>query len=215
MFRTHRLLPSSLNFVLVVTPTISYYKSMKKEESNEPKKTTLDRETIILEDRLWYRFLKVVYFLFLILVITSASLAVLISKPYSTVDYARITCSDGRVFNTDTMDLYLYSEYISTYNDEKIKMWCDSDSDGRIRVREKITGQTGTIPVESFNSIRYERIGRQSVTPNYTPEFIYKIEGSWQTAFWWFVGIVFIGFILTEVIKRTLLYIIAGKRFLN
>lgn len=172
----------------------------------------MSENNITLEKKRWYRFLKVVHIVFVIFLVLIAFAWAWSTKPKQIIDYANINCSNGHIFTSKEANIYLYNEEIDSYDDERIKNFCASDENGRIRVKNKISGKTGTMSLENPSSYLYEKL---DAIPTYNADFVYKTEGSWQAAITVFLKITIVGILFIEIIRRTLLYIVVGKSFFS
>ncbi len=185
----------------------------------------MSENNINLEKKRWYRFLKVVYIFFAIFLVYIAFAWAWTAKPESVVDYAKITCSNGYFVNSNDIDVSIFDETISSSDDEKIRLYCVTDPDklegmqkalklgislGAIRERlsENFARKYGATSFDPF---------KEGGTPvkNYEVEYVYITHGSWTNFLLTFASISFFGFLFIEIVRRTLLYIIAGKSFFS
>jgi hypothetical protein len=81
-----------------------------------------------LNSKVWYRLLKVIYVLiFIPIFILSFFSGYLSTKPEFDNEKSYIKCDDGREFGLDENGIYLYSSYVYSEDNEKIKQMCSSN----------------------------------------------------------------------------------------
>lgn len=189
----------------------------------------MSENNINLEKKRWYRFLKVVYIFSAIFLVYIAFAWAWTAKPENVVDYAKITCSNGYSVNSDDIDVSVFDETISPSDDEKIRFYCVTDLNklegvqkalklgvSLKAIRERLYPVGTTITNEQFEmemDLDAGLIG--NTNRNYEVEYVYITHGSWTNFLLTFTSISFFGFLFIEIIRRTLLYIIAGKSFFS
>ena len=85
-----------------------------------------------LEEKTWYRFLKIVYGFFILVVFLIAAVVFSISKPYEGVENRFIHCDNGTTYNAD--DFSIYSSYLSLTERRKLYIICG----GKFSLKEKL-----------------------------------------------------------------------------
>ncbi len=142
-----------------------------------------------LEKKLWYRFVKVIYFVFFFLFVLFVVMLASSERPYVNVDSNKslITCNNGKIYSAGKNSIYLDSDgSLSDYNEENVRKLCEYD-------------------ILNDYLDKYKR-----------PENVnYKLNvgyyGSWEEV----IKILVIGeiivFLVFEIIKRVFLYIAVGK----
>lgn len=172
-------------------------KTMKNEDS--------------LEKKHWYRLLKVIYIFSAIFLVLIAFAWAWTAKPESVVDYAKITCSNGYSVNSNEIGVSFISETIFSSDDEKIRLYCVTNPDKLEAVQTALKLGVSLKAIQERLSQENRPIG--NANKNYEVEYVYITHGSWTNFLLTFASISFFGFLFIEVIRRTLLYIIAGKHF--
>lgn len=170
----------------------------------------------------WVRLLRVVYYS-LVLFVTLVSLWTLWDlKPEQVMDYAEIHCLNGKIYNSDEQEIYLYSEYVSSLDNAKIKYLCAD----KIKLRNKNTGEIIEISKDKLQQAKQiyglteEDIQRILTDPDKIPKnnsliFKYKTEGDWIVGITYASLVLVAGLAVLEIIKRTLRYIFVGKGFFS
>lgn len=153
-----------------------------------------------------YRLLKVVYFCLIFITIIIAFSVLWSYKPERILDYVQINCFGGKSYNSDSQGIYLYSEYVSDSDDGKIRYLC---ADEVVKLRNIRTGEVKEVLKDTISPLDYNN----KLKKNYSLSFKYKIRGDWFTSIVYFVLVLIIGFVILEIIKRTLRYIFVGKSF--
>ncbi len=131
----------------------------------------------ILEKKLRYRLLKVIYFTVLLLLLVAV--IIWLNESYDrkfSNDLSYIQCSNWTIYNLSTNSVYLYSDYISSYDEEKFTNWCN---------------QNGK------NDNTFKLVSR------YT-------EKDWTSIFKYSILCLIVMFLVTEILKRILYYIVLG-----
>jgi NDP-sugar pyrophosphorylase family protein len=154
-----------------------------------------------LNDKIWYRFLKVLYILFFIPIFAFSLLSgfVFISPNFNN-EKSYIECDDGRKIWLAENNIHLSGEYVDDLTDEKFKNMCFTATG---KYRNKITGET--ISAEEF----IQRYGIRAIPKNYKLISFYK--RNWAETIK--VSFIFTGItiFLFEIIKRTFYYIVLGN----
>jgi len=155
-----------------------------------------------LNNKMWYRFLKVIYVLIFIPIFILAFFAGYMStEPKFDNEKSYIKCDNGKELKLSENNISLYSNYIGSYDDKLIRLLCTKD------VRDELVKKYGKIDVgttltqDEFNRL-YEN--NYNLVPFYT-------ERSWTKA----IGISFLWIIVAtfffELIRRTFYYIVLGS----
>lgn len=147
--------------------------------------TTYKRTRAELENRVWYRLLKVL-FIFVYIAVLLLSETLTFHAPEKVIDNKAtlIRCADGRSFSPASQDLYLTS-YIWQDDQQKIQALCSDPSD---------------VHKNPYADVR-----------NYTVNTVYIQVGSWgHTALVCFLVLVCVHLTMS-LIKRTFFYIAIGR----
>ncbi len=148
--------------------------------------TAIQQENI-LERKIWYRAIKTIYIVVYIFVVITILFFGYSLKPYSAVDSLSsiIMCNNGR--------------RLAPSNNATIF------EDGTLGIDDSFTAERLCSDQKDFVPDAI----------NYTVQVSHKTSGTWATPLlFWVIGF-FIAFLLFEVIKRTFLYIVIGKRFIR
>lgn len=146
-----------------------------------------------LENKRWYRFLKVVYVFFFVLSIGYVLIIASINKPYTYVDSDKssIICNNGNGYYAGENSIYIDSDgSLSSYNDEYARKLCYHGT---------IYGASSKVPIST----------------NYEVKVVHTTEGSWGSAISAFLIGTGIVIVIFEIIKRVFLYIVMGKSFFS
>ena len=161
-------------------------------EAGEKKQfMSTNKKTIsYLNSKAWYRFIKVIYILCVFFVIL-IEISIVISEyqPKFDNNNSYITCHDGRKINLKENNIYLYRDYISFTDENRIKNICKTDKQKSL---DEIWANT-----KVNNSKNYELVA------------IYKPADKVEA-----IGVLFIFIVITllffEIIKRIFYYIAFG-----
>lgn len=160
-----------------------------------------------LENKWFYRLVKVMYIFFLAAGLIGVFCTGWGSKPYQLVDTRKsyFTCPDGTKHSFHSLDLYFYSkESFSDYDAEKVIGQCNKK---HLKKGEAVTDLTLIKFLDADK--HWEGINGDP----YPTNWVYKTEGSWIEAIkWWILGSL-VAFLIFNVIKQSLLYIVYGKKF--
>lgn len=162
-----------------------------------------------LEEKIWYRFLKIVYGFFILVVFLIAAVVFGISKPYEDVENRVIVCDNGITYKSE--DYSVDSSYLSSTDKRKIYVLCG----GKISVKQTLTGKIIEITdLEQLSDYEYS-LSANFDKKNYNIKKTYKTYNSWPEAIQNALTTFFIGIVMIEVIKKTFLYIIIGGNWLK
>lgn len=153
------------------------------------------------KSKAWYRFLQVVYvFVFIIILLISWGLASS-SGPHQEFDHSSLSC-----LNNPTKQ-YTVNELFLTYNDEKIwKGLCYGDPSSQTVQIHDSSGNPITIARKDI----FTKADLTSIPVNYTLTPTYHTKGDWGEFAKVFVISFVVGFIVLQLIKFVLLYILVG-----
>ncbi len=148
---------------------------------------------IDLEIKWFYRLVKVMYVFFL----TTGFIGVLCigwnSKPYQVIDNKKsyLNCPDGTRYSFDSLDLYFYSKQpFSAYDGKKAIEKCNKKM-----------------------SNRHPKFGYDLAFDEKFISWSFKTNGSWIEAIeWWLLGSLIV-FLIINIIKQSLIYVVYGKKF--
>ncbi len=172
-----------------------------------------DKTIEYLNQKPWYRLLKVVYIFTCIgLVVMSVFLITEEERPYDFFDNnnSYILCEDGRKLGLDENNIYLSDSFVLSFQDESIKKMCannaiDPDSkksldeifSPRMERLKKIVDGSDYVPAEK----------------NYKIVPVYEMRGSWVLVFGYYLLAIVIITLALEIFKRIFYYIVLGKIF--
>jgi len=160
-----------------------------------------------LENKWFYRLVKVMYIFFLAIGLVGVLCIGWSSKPYQLVDNKRsfLTCPDGTKHTFQSFDLYFYSkEKFSDYDVEKAIGTCNKK---HLKKGEAVTDLT------LIKFLDADKHWEENNRDPYPTHWIYKTEGSWIEATEWGLLGSIVTFLILTVIKQSLLYIVYGKKF--
>jgi len=160
-----------------------------------------------LEGKVWYRFIKVIFIVALLLGPLVGIGVFYDSIPKRQIDDAVITCDNGRSFSAREKGVYVVTESLSNYDKQKISNACNAGIKHEI-INER-TGET--------KWINFEELAQRGITAKniigYKIDYTYKTEGGWKEAILSGIGVALIGVLSVIVIKKTILYILIGGRW--
>ncbi|CAM2737034.1 Uncharacterised protein [Legionella steigerwaltii] len=144
-----------------------------------------------LQNKWFYRLVKVLYIFFLAVGLIGVLCIGWCLKPYQLVDTKKsyLTCPDGTRHSFHSLDLYFDSKKsFSDYDAKKAIKMCGKHSD------------------------EFEKYRAPSPEP-YPTHWEFKELGSWLSVMkFWLWGIIIV-FIIINVTKQSLVYIVYGKKF--
>lgn len=160
---------------------------------------------IDLEIKWFYRLVKVMYVFFLAIGFISVLCIAWSLKPYQLLDTRQsyLTCPDGTKHSFDSLGLYFYTKSrFSDYDSEKAIKECNKHL-------KKPAAVADIAPGDSSDLSEWEVVHGNP----YPTDWIYKTEGSWISAIKFMLFGSMIVFLIFNVIKQSLLYIVYGKKF--
>jgi len=165
-----------------------------------------------LENKTFYRFVKVLYFFSVILLSIIFIFVGWYYRPTSYVDYSEsyILCKGGQKIsfaNANISSVGVDSATFGAYNDENAKGAC-LPYEKRL-LRDRITGEEKIVLVSEFENYGLEMPSTADVT--YKFKAVQSLRGSYvEVVSWWGLGI---GgtIILLTIVRGTLNYIAFGK----
>lgn len=159
-----------------------------------------------LENKCFYRLVKVMYVFFLAVCFIIIGLLGWETKPYQVIDgdISYFTCPNGERHSFDSLDLYVYSSSFSSSDAEKAISECNKHH----KKNEPVT-DSALLKIFNSNSNHW----KIAYGDPYPTTRIYTTRGSWvEVIQWWVLGF-FVVFLIINVIKQSLLYIVYGKKF--
>ena len=150
-----------------------------------------------LEDKLLYRFVKTAYIICFIGVSLVAVFLGWSAKPTPFIDSTKSTlaCENGKQYRLDDAKIYLFSKTASLSNYEEV--------DAR---------KLCAYGVLNDYSSEYQNL-KTPQYKNYSINTVESINGSWfSVILWWVLGIG-ISYIVLNLLRETLNYILFGKKF--
>ena len=162
-----------------------------KVESNPHNQKSVSLSSSNINNKWWFRFVKVLYVLAYAVVVLVIVIGGYSSKQGGGIDLDKstITCTNGKSYSPGKNNIYLYSDNISSYDDDHIRILCAYD----------------TLNFYSFTPPAIKNYSFYSVTKPV------DWSESWQIWFW---GII-ITIIVFELIRRTFYYIVLGRKFIK
>lgn len=167
-----------------------------------------------LEDKLLYRLVKVIYIITFLLV----SLMVIAEgwwfKPVLIVDSDKstITCSNGKSYSFNTVGISASlseAKQLDSYNDRKAREFCKEFE--TYIIENKQTGEQQGIKYSDFP--KYNLINPDLDRVSYSFNLVESTTGSWTNVILrWTLGIA-ISYVILNLIRETLNYILFGKPF--
>src|SRR5437868_1279226 len=102
---------------------------VKATDSSTPKVEEM-KTAHNLEGKAWYRFVKVVYIIVFVVALLAAIGIAFATKPTRTFDTQNslIVCDNNKSYVPSKNNIYLYSDYISSYDETDIKILCKYDT---------------------------------------------------------------------------------------
>ncbi len=96
-----------------------------KKESNHKSLKRSD-----LEKKAWYRALKVIYIIIIIIAVIITGIISWSSKPETNLDgnKSSIACDNGKSYTPNRNDIYIYGKELSSYDDAHARILCKYDS---------------------------------------------------------------------------------------
>lgn len=149
------------------------------------------KSIIGLESKPWYRFLKVVYILFFILIVVTALGIVIATKPEREFngELSTIACDNGKNYAPEENNIWVYSDSISDSNDKNARILCKYDT---------------------LNFYNYQ-YSNESILKNYTFKPVYN-----EAKYLPWIGYSLFGlggaWLFLRLIKIAFFYITIGKR---
>ena len=148
-----------------------------------------------LNQKSWYRLLKVLYIGFFSLIFIFFVFIIFGINPSKfDNEQSYIKCYDGRSLSLSGNNIYLYSDYISTYDDVSIKKMCAYNPDDPINI----------------NPDRPDDLARlHPIAKNYNLISIYRKTVAQNI--WYSIILFFVVLGISEFLKRIFYYIVFGK----
>lgn len=151
-----------------------------------------------LNEKIWYRLLKVIYILALLFVIIFFVADAFESKPKKVFDgyNTTINCEGGTAYKAGENDIFFISA---------------TDSGKQNQLKELC--MSGKFPDMNFEIFKKtsERLDGNPI--NYTIDYAYKDVGSWGIVIGNALSGIFVMIIVFEIIRRIFYYIVLGKIF--
>lgn len=165
----------------------------------------MDKTIKTLNEKWWYRLLKVIYIVLLIMFVFSAiTLSFSSYSPKKIYDNEKsfIVCDDGREFSLEENNVYLgISGRISTSDDKKFNSWCLDGSEEKV---ENVDGRIARLK----KSLATNKVEKEK---NYIFFSSYKIIGDWNNVMLSIFFSMLTIFAVFELFRRIFYYVILGK----
>jgi len=154
---------------------------------------------IDLEIKWFYRLVKVMYVFFLAIGFIGVLCVGWNLKPHQYINNEKsyLICPDGTKYSFKSLDLYFYtSSFFSDYERETVIKTCNNN----------------LIKSTDPKEFHFENLIPIDGDP-YPTHIVYKTRSSWiEVIKFWFFGSLIV-FLIFNVIKQSLLYIVYGKKF--
>ncbi len=167
-----------------------------------------------LEEKVWYRIAKVFYGIGCILVISLGLLTIFLLQPntYIDTDKSYITCLDGAKYNLNQIGYDSIQMTLTSEGDKQARIVCMKrqaypELTKRRAEKAKAAGWTD----DEINRAIYLDAMKANPSDLYKVSFVESTSGSWNNAILWGIAILIGGFIILEVLQKTVLYILTGK----
>lgn len=172
-----------------------------------------------LEEKAWYRIAKVLYGIGWLFVILSALLTIYVLQPntYTDTNKSYFTCPDGIKYNTKDMMLNYLSgdeKSLSSEDDQRARTTCANHQaySEDLKRRQERARQQG-VSEDEIAQLSYEYIIKTDPSNVYKLTLIESTNGSWGNAITWAIAVAVVGYGVLELIKKTAMYILTGKKF--
>lgn len=161
-----------------------------------------------LEKKAWYRFCKLCYGFAYAFALSFAVAIGYAAFPieYIDSDESIVVCASGSRHSARAISGYLSSSELSSFDDDKARKLCSSFEEkwlfekGGWIYQDKLTGETlppGVIPLEKDSDYIFIPVK--------------AVRGGYGTLLWGVGIVLFLG----EIIRRSFLYVVAGKPFIG
>jgi len=167
-----------------------------------------------LEKKAWFRFFKLCFVSVYVLSVCAVLFLSYDSLPSKYVDYWDIHCSDGRTAPTRENSIYPIDGQISPDEDSKARKLCEHQISAPSLPPGFVVEQMPPLPPGSNR----ETAARRNFIPdekNYSLVPQYATRGSYKEAAQNFILGLGIVVLLGEFIRRSFLYVVAGKPFFS
>ncbi len=169
-----------------------------------------------LEEKVWYRVVKVLYGIGWLFVILFALLTIYVLQPntYTDMDKSYITCLDGTKYNLNGVDYNSIQKRLTSEGDRKAKTACIGRQayPEETKMRIERAGQLGWSEDEIAKFANQDMM-EANPSSVYQVSFVQSTNGSWRNAFTWAIAVAVVGYVALELIKKTVMYILTGKKF--
>ncbi len=198
-----------------------------------------------LESKIWFRFLKVIFVFAYIVAFLAVLVFAYSSKPYATNDEynSKIVCDNGKEYKAGDVGIDAYialAEQLggfatgnapweggagATPAKNKATMLClgyiphtltedrRTQLDSIVKKMDSQGAPSSDIQV-IVNDFKL-KFGQPEIAPSYKVEIVKKTVGNWWGFIRYTILTLFIVFVIFELIRRTFLYVVIGKRFLK
>jgi hypothetical protein len=168
-----------------------------------------------LNNKVWYRLIKVIYIVAILIAITISS-AIIVDSNSRRFDNGKsyVICYDGKKSGLKDISVYLNSDYVPSYYENDIRQFCLTNSD---------LGEIAKSKYPQYNDFSNEEVGKRlkennsfflkSVlvqTKNYSLTPIYTNRNWFITIGECILGALVI-LLISETIKRVFYYIVLGS----
>jgi hypothetical protein len=166
-----------------------------------------------LNGKAWYRLVKVVFFLALLIALGIFNLIAFSSKPYTTTDEynSKIVCNNGKDYIAGNNGIDIYKAIADEFNRPRESSYILYDVIGTDHPNNATVlcwGGSSFVPEAISND---DWLTLTSSTPQYKVELAKKTVGNW----WGFLELLVIGniviLLIFEVIRRVFYYIVLGS----
>jgi uncharacterized integral membrane protein len=173
----------------------------------ENKKTISD-----MNKKSWYRFLKVIFVIAELMILGIIIILAFSNKPYATNDEynSKIVCNNGKEYIAGYNGIDIYKAIAEEFDDSRKSLnlnnvrGMENPNNAQILCVEGSSFVPEALTMDEWNKLT-------SPTPLYKVELIKKMVGNWWSFVGYLILVLFIVFIIFEVIRRVFYYIFLGK----
>lgn len=181
---------ANLNVQNAVRPK-KLFDSKEQDYDEEPTQTPKEKKPNHLEQKWWFRFIKVIYILAYIVAVLLVSFGGYSSKSGGGIDAEKSTirCNNGKSYSPAKNNISVYSDDFGIFEEPHVRILCAYDT---------LNFYSYTAP--SSKNYSFDVVKKPT---NWSPAF--------QVWFWGFV----ITILFFEAVRRTFYYIVTGRKFFS
>lgn len=175
------------------------------------------RHDLDLENKCFYRLIKVAYVFFLAIGFIGVFCVGWSDKPYQVVDTKEsyLVCEHGLHSIKDTGLNVLNTNTLDSDNDHKARLICLRDEKNKQMAHPNNNQNSSNeiTPALARAELKRRAMIHQTNQQVYELSLSHETFGSWRVALkWWFFGSMIV-FLIFNLMKQSLLYIVYGKKF--